>query len=184
MKILRQSPSRKKVTLIVAATVVALLLVGTAAAYYYHVGPFHVDKSPTINLKPLTSEQKKAGEIQKKAIVIPDRNAKQNLPGTTPADTSTGSDVVTDITAFQDGDAVRVRNLIKTVASDGTCTLTLTNGNTTATKTSGIQALPSSSTCKGFDVPTSELSPGDWNITIAVTINGSTGSASKTLTVK
>jgi hypothetical protein len=38
-----------------------------------------------------------------------------------------------------------------------------------------IQALASSSTCKGFDVPLSQLSSGTWNISIDISVGSKTG---------
>lgn len=61
-----------------------------------------------------------------------------------------------------------IRTTINQMLDSGTCQLTLTNGTKTVTKTSEIAQNPSSSTCKGFDVPTSELGSGNWNIRIEV----------------
>lgn len=71
-----------------------------------------------------------------------------------------------------------VRNEIEGVYSSGTCVLILTKNGRTITKKSGVQALAQVSTCRGFNVPTSELSQGTWNITLTVTI-GNKKSTSK-----
>lgn len=65
-------------------------------------------------------------------------------------------------------DTLIIRTTINQMLDSGTCKLTLTNGATTVTKTSDIAQNPSSSTCKGFDIPTSELSSGNWHITIKI----------------
>ncbi|NCO10857.1 hypothetical protein GW930_03055 [Candidatus Saccharibacteria bacterium] len=64
------------------------------------------------------------------------------------------------------GETVSIRAFIQKTTNQGTCTLTMSNGNKQVLKTAQIQALPSGSTCKGFDVAFSELSSGTWNATI------------------
>lgn len=64
--------------------------------------------------------------------------------------------------------ALIIRTNIDQVISNGTCTLTLTKGEEVKEYKSEIHANPSSSTCKGFDIPTSELSSGKWTINIRI----------------
>ena len=59
--------------------------------------------------------------------------------------------------------------------SDGTCSLTLTNGSRTANRTADVIYQPEFSTCAGFSVPTSTLGSGSWNVRLTVT----SGSISK-----
>jgi hypothetical protein len=67
---------------------------------------------------------------------------------------------------------------ISAILGSGECKLVLTNNGNTATKTSGIQAWPQSSTCQGFEVPTSELGSGKWQVNLTVQSGNRSGSAS------
>lgn len=106
----------------------------------------------------------------------PDNNDSPNKP--------TSDKVGVTITSITTNDnAVQVRSLIEAVTSSGSCTLTFSKNGTNVVKTSGIQALPSSSTCKGFSIPLGELSKGTWNVTLNVTADNKTGSATASFEV-
>jgi len=183
MKISRQSPKRKKYITIISIVVAVLLLVTVGFAYGYHIGPFQTDTKPAINLSPATSDQKNAGDAQKKTTA--DQSTKVTPDSTPPDNAESGSEVLVTITALnQNNTVVQIRSLIEAVSDNGICTLTMTKGSTTLTRTSGTQAQPSSSTCKGFDIPTNELSIGSWNVTMSVNINGNTGSATGKITIQ
>lgn len=72
--------------------------------------------------------------------------------------------------------------IISKISNMGTCSLTLTKGSTKVTRSAGIQAVSSYSTCKGFDLST--LSSGTWKATVKVTIEGKSATASKEVVVK
>ena len=59
----------------------------------------------------------------------------------------------------------------------GECRITLAqpSQNKFVTKSADIVTNPSSTTCKGFDIPVSELGNGSWDITINVTDGNRTG---------
>jgi len=76
-----------------------------------------------------------------------------------------------------------IRTTINQALNSGTCQLTLTNGSKTVTKTSQITQNPSSSACDGFDIPTSELGSGTWNITITLTSDNRTGTLTSTVDI-
>lgn len=65
-------------------------------------------------------------------------------------------------------DTLIIRSTINQLVS-GTCTLTMTSGGKTVTKTAEVIQNPSTSSCAGFDVPVSELGSGQWSIDIKVT---------------
>lgn len=75
------------------------------------------------------------------------------------------------------GETLSVRATIYQIIDTGTCSLTLTrtSDNKTVSKTAEVAQNPSSSTCKGFDIPVSELGSGQWNIKVVVTDGGKTG---------
>ncbi|MNY56713.1 hypothetical protein D3C86_1928200 [compost metagenome] len=54
----------------------------------------------------------------------------------------------------------------------------------TYTATVAVQALPSSSTCKGFDVPLDNLSSGAWTIKINFNNDELTASTSKEIIIE
>lgn len=92
--------------------------------------------------------------------------------------------VAMSITALnQTSTTLQIRTQINTVTSEGTCNLSLTNGTQTVTRTSGVQALASVSTCQGFDVPLSSLPPGNWTAQITFSNTTSTGNVSKQITI-
>jgi len=191
MKISSQSTGRKKV-IIVAIISCALLLTGVAAAYHYHVGPFSSSATSSVDLNPATDEQKKSGTTSKQQSIESSDN-KQGVTGSdqppAPAAQPDGSKskVETIITAAnQNGATLQIRSLISTVTNDGTCTLALTNSSSQQiVKTSGVQALSTSSTCKGFDIPTSDLSIGEWQAVISYESNTLTGTtSSKSIDIK
>lgn len=66
------------------------------------------------------------------------------------------------------GDYLVIRNTINQFVDSGTCELTLRSGNKTVNRSVEIIQNPSSSSCAGFDIPVSELSPGQWNLEIKV----------------
>jgi hypothetical protein len=168
-----------------------LILSGIAIAYSYHVGPFHSNSQTSTNLSPATNDQKKAGDTTKQNS-SGTQNSKQNTTGSdqpptpTPQANSNKRIVEVSITAAnQNGSLLQVRSLISAVVNTGTCTLTLTGPQANPiVKNSDTQALSTTSTCKGFDIPLSELSPGTWQVVIAYNSDSLTGSASKTVTIK
>lgn len=77
-----------------------------------------------------------------------------------------------------------VRTTIDQYISSGSCTLTLSRaGAASITRQADIVANPSSATCKGFDIPTTELSSGNWTVTITVTGGDKSGSVSDEVTL-
>lgn len=67
---------------------------------------------------------------------------------------------------------------IEVITSSGECTLNLSKDEKKVDYSVGIQPLASSSTCKGFEIPIIELSPGNWKISIVI----NSGDKSTTLT--
>src|SRR6218665_1579931 len=100
-------------------------------------------------------------------------------PSTSPSAEFTVSFTALNLTS----DQLQVRVLIDSVIGEGTCTLTLASGSRTETRESGIQALVSSSTCKGFDLPRSVLPTGSVTATVTVTSAGTTARATQTMTI-
>lgn len=115
----------------------------------------------TIDLNPPTSEQKAAGETQKNETSTP-----------------TNNDLGISITSINSSDdPVQIRSVISgAVSNAGTCVLSLSKGSSLITINSGTYAMPSSSTCMGFDINRSDLSIGQWQLTLTVSIDGTESS--------
>lgn len=68
-----------------------------------------------------------------------------------------------------DGKLVLRVTINQFLKSEGTCQLTLTHSSgKTVVKSAETFDNPSSATCKGFDIPTSELMSGKWKISLKV----------------
>lgn len=126
----------------------------------------------TINYGPATQEQQKAGNQTKSGSSdVPPTPT--NIPGSDKKNVQ-----ITITSASQNGSSLHIGTLIGAIEDTGTCTLTLTStGQPTIIKTSTTQALASSSTCQGFDIPISDLPIGTWHILIEFSSSTLTGSA-------
>ena len=190
------TPKTKKVKILLI-TLAALLVLGvgaTAYVYAFNGNLFGWTKTPlpahqSINLDKPTKDQQSAGsETKKNAVNTPD--GKPNSSGSdtpaapTPQPNGKSTVSVTITSANQNGSTLQLRALIAANDSTGVCTLILTKGADTVTRKANTQSLPSTSTCQGFDVPTSELSSGTWMATIQYESNTLTGTGSQAITVK
>lgn len=182
MKSLRKKTTTKKKFLVT----VGILLIAAIALTIYFLWPknqsentSNSDTSTTqdqeTNTTPPTQEQIDAGNNAKKETV-------ENSDPTTPPDT-TASLPVTITAANQNDSTFNIRVLIDELINSGTCTLKLTQGSSTVTKTASVQALPEAATCQGFDIPVSELASGSWQLTITVTASNRSGSATQEITI-
>jgi len=112
--------------------------------------------------------------------VDPDTGAKLKDDGTpissTAEDPSQPATAVTPIiTQAEDGDPVIVRAIIDG-ATNGTCTLTLTQGDHKIEKTAPATVVTSYAGCEGFDVPKSEFpSKGEWSAVVSFQSNTASG---------
>jgi multidrug efflux pump subunit AcrB len=118
-----------------------------------------------INLNPPTEEQKQAGEdIKEKNIQEESNKLINNILGIS----------ITYIDASA-SDFISISSVITgAITNSGTCSLSLTKGDYVINKEASTYALPSSSTCMGFDIEKSELSNGTWKVELSVTVNDQT----------
>lgn len=188
MQIKNSRYSKRKLLIFGLALLALLLISGTYGYFRWSKISTPLDPSSDYNkvdYNPPTDDQKQAGQDIKSNSV--NSSGKPPAPGTD-GDTQPhlgGNTIQVTITAANQDDGVfRVRTLIEPMVGSGACTLTLTKGSTVVTKTSDIQALANSSTCKGFDIPTSELSAGAWHIQLTVSSGGKTDTASKDITIQ
>lgn len=190
MKI-KNATSAKKY--ILSALAVALLIgCGVGAFFIYNEN--RVESSTTsVNLDEPTDDQKKAGEQSKSSTIDSDTSnsntdtSSESSKNNTSSSQDTQSDSTTtgmQITANTQNDGIyQLRVLINTVVSNSTCTLILTKDNHMVTKTAKAQALAQSSTCEGFNIPTSELEPGTWQITVKLE-GDATGSTTGSIVIR
>ena len=177
-------PKNNALRIVVIILISAVVLAGASYAYvnafdgnlfgWKKEEPAQSNEMQNVNLDPATEEEIKTGNDIKKDSL--DGSDSENTP-----DTGTVSISIT--AANQNGAKLQVRALIYDVVSTGECTLTLKNGSTAVVKKSNVQALSSSSACQGFDVPTSELSPGNWSIEVTYQGEKGKGVAQSSVTI-
>lgn len=187
-----QNKKNHKKTIIITAAVL-LTTVGTAFLYVYTFDGslFGWEKQKTakvndVNYGKSTKEQQEAGsDIENKnSSDDPNQVGSDRAPQPTSNDDTKANTPVTITASGQNGNVVQIRTLISALTGTGTCTLSFTNKATTVTKSAKVQSLPSSSTCKGFDVPVSELSVGTWQYTLTFENETMKGAASGSVTVQ
>lgn len=189
MKIHKSSQGKKKLIVIVLAIVLLSLVGGGAYIYVSKISPSNETKGGSINYDEPTSDQIKAG-VSTKEISVNLDDTKPKLSGSDPAtspvqqDNSKGRVSATITSANQSGTRLQIRFDIGTVTSSGTCTLTLVKGASTVKKTAGVQALAGNSTCKGFDIPATELSAGTWQVALIFENNDVVANAFGSVEVK
>lgn len=71
------------------------------------------------------------------------------------------------------------------LVNDGTCKLHMeTSNGDTVDRSAKIEVIgPDSSSCDGFDIPTSGISPGNYNFTVTMTSDSKTGSVKGTIKI-
>jgi hypothetical protein len=168
MKNHKHKKNMRKILIISGICVVTVLII-FAILEYLNVAHFlkkSVKQTTTteiaaqaIDYNPPTNEQKKSGEDIK--TTNQDNTAAQN------------SNLSVSITTKNITDSlVQIRSAINGIISNnGDCTITLSKGDQVITKTAKTYALPSDSTCQGFDIDRKELSIGSWDINLSVSIN-------------
>ncbi len=194
MKITKKINNRKKTLLISAATL--LILIISASFYVFAYGgdifgwkndinssnktdaSLENSNAPEITA-PSTSDQIDAGSAIKKDSV---ENSKNTNP-TEPTQTDKTAITVT-ATQSESDETIRIKTIIDTITNTGTCTLEMTQDSTTIKRQAEIQALSSYSTCKGFEIPTSQLNAGLWDLKVSFTNSTHSGSSTIKFTVE
>lgn len=184
----RKKSNKPRVVVIATIAIVTLVL---GVMFVTKTGLFMPIASNNNDNSSLSKDEKTA------ANTIKDRateDAKKNTEGTgsdplpqpTQPEGPSKPVVGLDITSVnQDSTTLRIRTIVQSVSSSGNCTISM-KGPSGKSYTEKVEAqpLPSSSTCKGFDIPISSLSKGDWTVTINYEDAGVTGSATKEVSVQ
>lgn len=174
MKIRRQKFS-KKLALILAVIIVLLLASGALAYNYFSTssGEESSEDSDSSSDDNGYESQQTLGEPTPEEEANTNESTKNEDPDKESNDNK--SDATIRITAAnQNGNMAQIRALIDKVWGAGECKLVMKMGSSTKTYTAPLQAQASASTCQGFNIPTSDLSPGTWNLELSATHNGET----------
>ena len=157
------SRSHNYIKLTTAVLVIAMLAIGSW--YWYHnrtTGIKVTENNPQVATKPIdytvpSNDQKQNGaEIKKQSNADSNSGNAETPPSNLISITSTNTT----------SDTLYIRTLIQAVSSTGSCSLTMSYGQKSITRTSRVQAMASASTCMGFDIPLDELGAGLWKISI------------------
>lgn len=181
--------NRSKKFKILLLSLAALLLMSCGAYAYYQFTSNIVQDNGMINYGPATEDEKKTAQQIKDRVVEnkSETPVSGSDPSPTPVQQSDGSLPVVGVSivaAINNGDNYRVQTMIQTVTNSGQCSLEITDSaNHVYKSTSEVQALPSSSTCKGFTIPSSALDTGKWMIKLQFQNDSVRGSAEKEVVV-
>lgn len=190
--------NHKKLYVIIA--ILLVLLAGLFAYVYAFNGSIFGWKVRQTALEASSTDNNTPTEDQKKTGKQVNGNTVNSPDTTKPSTSGSGSDtppapvpqpdgksiVEIGVTSTDQNDSnLRIRTVIYSVQGSGTCTITLTKpGSRAVTQTVDIQPLPTTSTCKGFDVPLSQLSAGEWKATLTFSNDTMTGTTIKTIAVQ
>ncbi len=187
MKTIKKKKNRisKKTILIALPIAIAVLIVGWVLyAYTSSSWPFTAP-APTTTNSQTDANSNDTDTNRKTTTEDPDDSGPSKSPpqyeGPDP-NTEASLTGFVSYSSVVDG-SLLIRVTIDQALNSGTCELTLSRGNASITKTSNIVANPSSSTCNGFDVSTSELNSGTWTILIHITSGSKTGTISGETTI-
>lgn len=166
------SLSRKKIIIVSAALLV--LFGGFAAAEKTGLIDVFHNTQPTAKDQAFNNSKKEASLDEAKS----DSSTTGADSGSKGADNSGQYTPPQDpeniqIDAKQEGSSVTISTRL-TGYSDGTCTLLITNGSRTSTKTAQVVYASRFSTCAGYSVPVSEFGTGTWSLKLSVTSGGTT----------
>lgn len=183
MKISKTKNKSRKPALITVVIVLAALIGVSAYAAYALTNDNH-----TMRETNTSQQETDAGNQAKKdTIDKSDQDSANNTPtdkGEQPSAPQSQEVAMTITASSQSESTYQIRTMISALVSSGTCQLQLTKGGSTVSKSAGVAAFAQTSTCQGFDVPLSELSPGTWAVKASFNGSGKTGSTSSEIEVK
>lgn len=172
----------QKMNVIILSSILVVLLAGAAFAYTSWLRPSANSQQTDTQTNPDGSSHIDLGPpVEGEESDSPSKSPPQ-YEGVNPnaAPSLTG---FISYSSVVDG-TLMIRVTIDQAVNTGTCTLTLTKaGVESVTKSSTMVANPSSSTCSGFDIPTSQLSNGAWAIKVTLTSESKTGTITGETTI-
>lgn len=163
--------NKKKLTTTLAVIVTFCVLSGIYFVFFFNPSKPSLRVAGEVNYEAPTDEQKQAGSDIKEDSINNNTASKPGSSGTDrasdPVAQDSGKSRVDSFLASknQNGNILHLGFSIGAVTNSGTCVLVLQKNDVTLPqKTTDVQALAGSSTCKGFDIPVSQLSAGTWQI--------------------
>lgn len=193
MRINKNKSSKK---LILTLIILTLIIVGSVGTYVYYLKNHtsnNVASSTQTELSPddpnyfAKPDKTPVPDIANSSGDPTNKIPSQSTPSGNDQETTTPPGVITGSITSKNktSNTLQVRVLIDQILSTGTCKLTLTNKSMGATvvKSADILASPSSSTCKGFDIPLSELRSGTYDIIITITSESQTGTITGSISI-
>ena len=186
MKIRSQSKSPIKLLAITGGVILVAALGWLYYAHHYQTWPFlpqaTVEKpANTVDYSSPSEDQTKTGTSIKEQVAEQAKNSESASSSSTTSAPSVNMDITA---ANKTADTLMIRTLIQKVTTSGTCTLSMSGpSNGSYTASAGVQAMASTSTCQGFNVPLGGLAHGAWTITISFKDGTDTAVATKDITL-
>lgn len=176
---IKTKTSRKKPIILTLVTLIVLISVASVVYCLFVIrsNPTKTTQTNTSNTTDYTPPTQEQIDTGKQVEESQEEDTEESAP-------ATKVPVVTITSTIQNESTVTIRSLIDIATNEGDCILTVTNGTKTITRLATLQALASSSTCKGFDVSVADLGPGSWKITLNVTVDGKTGTGTHVVNIK
>lgn len=177
----QKKPSKK--TLIIAVLSTLLVIAGVITYALLTSSDDHNSGSSTskeTRLRTDDADTRSGEDASINGSSTPTHEAEKDISPPYEGENVDNSRTLTGVISYKsvvDGSLV-IRTTINQMLGSGICSLTLSNGQKTVTRSSGIAQNPSSSTCEGFSVPTAELGNGTWDIKIQVSSDSRTGTLS------
>jgi hypothetical protein len=154
-------------------SLVTILLIGSVASFFVYQHNQTNDRGSSANSSPYSGPSKDeqvAGNSQKDQT-LKEEDSRNNSEQQNKQITSV---VITD--AAQYGDTIEVRAFMPDHYQDGTCTITLTQGNKKVEKSTSAYRDASTTICTNPLFPHSEFaSSGDWNVVVTYTSDTTRG---------
>ena len=181
----KTSTRRLALLVIGALALAALACVGTYALsgtlFGWHILGTHDTPTSTSGNNPPSKEQIDSGSAIKENSLVNSGGSGGSDQPEPPASQQDGRKLVqVDITSVDNiGTATRVGVIISALDQLGTCSMKVSSssGETLYTSSVGVQAMSSTSTCKGFDIPNSDLTDSHYSIVINYSNNDKYGVA-------
>jgi hypothetical protein len=156
------------------------LLIGGYFVWFSHPG---AETDQTINYNEATSEEKQAAEDHKKEVAKEQERANASVENNNNQDDK--KSVIPLITAWGQataGSDFKLNGFVPDIIeTNGSCTLTMTRGNNTVSKSRVALADAKNTTCGQTIIPFGELEPGQWIATLSYESSGSAGVSETTV---
>lgn len=185
MKITTHRSHKKTIISLVILLLIAGGIVTAIVIQARQPEPVTQSSSASINYKPATPEQTQTGSDTKSQTITKDGSETESPTQTPPSSLGGKQSVAMTVPSGQQtGDVVRITTDIATVTSTGTCSIVIvSSGKSYSPDAVGVQPLSSSTTCKGYTIPASQLPTGTWSFSIMFENDTSTGSATGSVAV-